>query len=88
VVVRVRPADVPAADARLVELRDRYEAQFAALVRALPLPRRTDRRVLRMMLLGALNWSQNWYRADGGSSPRAIARQFTALLRQGLETAA
>jgi hypothetical protein len=40
------------------------------------------------MLLGALNWAQNWYRPDGASTPRSIARQFTALLRQGLETSA
>ncbi|MBL8340768.1 MAG: TetR family transcriptional regulator [Rubrivivax sp.] len=88
VVVRVRPADVPGAAARLVAQRDRYEALWAALVAALPLPRRTDRRALRLMLLGALNWAQNWYRADGTSSPRALARQFTALLRQNQEITA
>lgn len=86
VVVRVRPADVPGAADRLVAQRDRYEALWTALVAALPLPRRTDRRALRLMLLGALNWAQNWYRADGGSSPRVLARQFTALLRQGQES--
>ena len=81
VVVRVRPADVPGAASRLVAPRDRYEALWAALVGALPLPRRTDRRALRLMLLGALNWAQNWYRPDGGSSPRVLARQFVALFR-------
>jgi AcrR family transcriptional regulator len=86
VVVRVRPADVPGAADRLVAPRDRYEALWAGLVAALPLPRRTDRRTLRLMLLGALNWAQNWYRADGSSSPRVLARQFTALLRQSRET--
>jgi AcrR family transcriptional regulator len=88
VVVRVRPAEVPDAAPRLVAQRDRYEALWVALIAALPLPRRTDRKTLRLMLLGALNWSQNWYRTGGGSSPRALARQFTALLRQGLETPA
>lgn len=88
VVVRVRPADVPAAAPRLVALRDRYEALWAALVGALPLPRPTDHKALRLMLLGALNWTQNWYRADGGASPRVLARRFNALLRQGLETPA
>ncbi|MFO1293157.1 MAG: TetR/AcrR family transcriptional regulator [Rubrivivax sp.] len=88
VVVRVFPLDVPGADARLVRLRDRYEALWRALVAALPLRRRGDRRALRLMLLGALNWSQHWYRAGGAQSPRAIARQFTALLRQGQETPA
>ncbi|MBL8344982.1 MAG: TetR family transcriptional regulator [Rubrivivax sp.] len=82
VVVRVRPADVPAAADRLVAQRDRYEALWSALVAALPLARRTDRKALRLMLLGALNWAQNWYRADGTSSPRTLARQFTALVHQ------
>mgnify|MGYP001764076628 CR=1 FL=1 len=86
VVVRVRPSDVQGAADRLVAQRDRYEALWAGLVAALPLPRRTDRRTLRLMLLGALNWSQNWYRADGGASPRVLARQFIALLRQGPES--
>lgn len=88
VVVRVRPADSAAANTRLIELRDRYEAQFAALIKALPLPRRTDRRVLRLMLLGAMNWAQFWYRPGGSATPRSLARQFTALIRQGLETPA
>jgi len=86
VVVRVRPADAPAAQARLVALRDEYEALLAGLVKALPLRRGSDRRALRMMLLGALNWSRTWYR-DGGThtTPRAIARQFVSLLRQSQE---
>ncbi len=88
VVVRVRPADVSGASAHLVRERDRYEALWVDLIRHLPLARRTDRKALRLMLLGALNWAQNWYRPDGSSSPRAIARQFTALLRLGTETPA
>jgi len=88
VVVRVRPADVSEAGTRLVHDRDRYETLWAGLAGALPLPRRTDRKALRLMLLGALNWAPNWYRLDGPASPRSIARQFTALLRQGTETPA
>lgn len=88
VVVRVRPADLNEAGAQLVQDRDRYEALWAGLAGALPLPRRTDRKALRLLLLGALNWAPNWYRLDGPSSPRSIARQFTALLRQGTESTA
>ncbi len=87
VVVRVRPADVPVAHASLIELRNRYEDLFADLIRALPLARSTDRRVLRLMLVGAMNWSQTWYRPGGRFNPRAIARKFIALLRQGQEVA-
>jgi AcrR family transcriptional regulator len=83
VVIRVRPGDVPAANKRLIALRDEYEALLAKLVQELPLPRGTDRRTLRLMLLGALNWSQTWYRS-GRDSPRTIARRFVALLQSPL----
>jgi AcrR family transcriptional regulator len=83
VVIRVRPADVPGAAQRLVRLRDAYERIYRELVAALPLPRGTDKKALRLMLLGALNWSQSWYRPEG-SSPRAIARCFVGLLRASL----
>lgn len=83
VVIRVRPADVPAVAPSLVALRDRYEEIFVGLVAALPLRRGTDRRSLRLMLLGALNWSQTWYRA-GRDDARAIGREFVALLRHGV----
>jgi AcrR family transcriptional regulator len=84
VVVRVRPADVPPAAGRLVDQRDRYEALWTALTDALPLTgaaRKSDRKALRLMLLGALNWAPTWYRADGGTSPRTLARQFISQVR-------
>ena len=80
VVIRVRPSDVPAVAAQLVRLRDGYERLLVELVDALPLARTIDRRSLRLLLLGALNWSQTWYR-PGRDDPRAIARNFVTLLR-------
>ncbi len=88
VVIRVRPTDALAVQADLVRLRNRYEAIFVELLQALPLPRGTDRHALRLMLMGALNWSQTWYRPDGRFNPRTIARKFVALLRQGQEVEA
>ena len=82
VVVRVRPAELGRAADRLVRERDRYEALWVALIRALPMPPGTDRRSLRLLLLGALNWSPHWYRAQGPATPRRIARRFLALLRR------
>lgn len=82
VVVRVRPADVPAVAPTLVALRERYETVFTSLVGALPLQPSIDRRGLRLMLLGALNWSQTWYR-PGRDDAQAIAAEFVALLRHG-----
>ena len=80
VVIRVRPSDVPAVAAHLVALRDRYERLFVDLVADLPVRRGVDRRSLRLMLLGALNWTQNWYH-PGRDDPGAIARRFVSLLR-------
>jgi AcrR family transcriptional regulator len=68
----------------LVALRDGYEALFAGLLAELPLPPDTDRRQLRLMLLGALNWSHTWYR-PGSTPPQGIARQFVGFLRRGLD---
>jgi AcrR family transcriptional regulator len=84
VVIRVRPSDAPAAEPELVQLRDSYERRFARLVAALPLARPTDRSALRLMLMGALNWSQTWYRKGGGSAPERIARRFVGLLKTNL----
>ena len=82
VVIRVLPQDVPKAAARLVKLRDGYDRLFAELVAALPLPPETDRQSFRLLLLGALNWSQHWFRESGRNSPRTIARSFLKLLRE------
>ena len=57
---------------------------FSQAIQDLPLPPRTDRRALRLMLLGALNWSQTWYR-PGKDSPQALARRFVRLLRDPME---
>ena len=84
VVIRVRPTDVPSVAQHLIELRDRYERVFTELVQALPVRAGTDRRSLRLLLLGALNWSQTWYRPHR-DDPRTIARHFVALLRRPLE---
>ena len=87
VVIRVRPIDAPAAESELVALRDSYEKRFARLVAALPLARPTDRTLLRLMLVGALNWSQTWYREERGTSPEKIARRFVGLLKANLAAA-
>jgi AcrR family transcriptional regulator len=80
VLIRVLPEDVPPVAARLRALRSAYEEIYRKRITALPLPAGTDRRTLRLMLLGALNWSHFWYREDGRDSPRAIARRFLRLL--------
>jgi AcrR family transcriptional regulator len=84
VIVRVLPQDAGEVSGRLIALRDEYEGRFVRLVDDLALPAASDRRNLRLLLLGALNWSQIWYRPDG-DTPAAIARQFTGYFRRALE---
>lgn len=81
VVIRVRPDDVPAVAPQLVAMRDGYERLFAGLIAALPSRRDRDPKSLRLLLLGALNWSQTWYR-PGQDDPHVIARRFVGLLRE------
>lgn len=71
----------------ITRMRDEYEAIFAGLLGNLMLPKGTDRHALRLMLLGAMNWSFTWYR-DGAESPERIARKFLAMLRTRLDTGA
>ncbi len=57
-------------------MRDDYERVFVDLVADLPLRPGVDRRSLRLMLLGALNWSQTWYRPgrdDPARDRRAVS---------------
>ncbi len=70
---------------RVTAMRDDYEAIFERLLKDLGLRRGTDRTSLRLMLLGAMNWSHSWY-SPGGKTPTAIARQFVGFLREGLDT--
>lgn len=83
VVIRVRPDDAPAVAAQLTALRDGYERTFATAIETLPMPNRADRRTLKLVLLGALNWSPIWYR-PGGATPQVLARRFVRLVRDGL----
>ena len=82
VLIRVLPNDVAPAAARLAELRDEYEDQFAALIGALPLTNGADRKALRLMLIGALNWSRFWFTSPGRDTPRSLARKFVGFLKE------
>ncbi|MDQ6629011.1 MAG: TetR/AcrR family transcriptional regulator [Pseudomonadota bacterium] len=84
VVIRIRPSDAPAVAAELTALRDSYEARWNHLIAGLPLERSVHRGDLRLFLLGALNWSQTWYRAEGGMSPTRIARRFVGLMKASM----
>lgn len=84
VMIRVLPPEGGKVAQRLLELRDRYEARFRGLIDALALPEGADRRYLRLLLMGGLNWSHVWYH-PGGDTPSAIAHWMIDLLRQRLD---
>jgi AcrR family transcriptional regulator len=85
VIVRVTPADVADVAADLRQLRHGYEERFRALIDALALAPGTNRTLVRLMLLGALNHTQTWFkRGAGKADAAAIARQFIATLREGV----
>ena len=68
----------------MTRMRDDYEAIFTGLLDDLPLPPRTDRHNLRLMLMGAMNWSFTWYR-QGAETPAHIAAKFVRALRRKLD---
>jgi TetR/AcrR family transcriptional regulator, cholesterol catabolism regulator len=86
VMIRVLPPEGGKVAERLLELRDRYEARFRVLIDALALPEPADRRYLRLLLMGGLNWSHVWYH-PGGDTPAIIAHRMIDLLRQRLDRA-
>ena len=64
--------------------RAAYEHVFKTLVDALPLREGTDRSLLRLFLLGGMNWVYLWYR-EGKRSPRDIAAAMVHMLRNGVQ---
>ncbi len=84
VIISVRPDNVPEVADELRALRDKYESRMRAQIDDLPLPEGTDRHLLRLMLIGAANWTQFWYR-PGGQTPQEIGATMISLLRQPLD---
>jgi len=72
--------------ARVIALRDEYEKIFVGLIDDLPLRKGTDRRYLRLIVLGALSWTLFWFKKEG-DSPATIAKQMLRLMRFGVEEA-
>lgn len=72
----------PAVQAEVVALKDRYEAMWQKALKDLKQAGliTDDSHVARLFLMGALNWTVQWYRPDGGKSVAQIARQLSSLL--------
>jgi AcrR family transcriptional regulator len=84
VMIRTLPQEAGEVGPRIRDLRRDYEQRFRNLIGDLTLPPEIDRHYLRLLLFGALNWSQVWYRS-GGDSPKIVARRFLDTLRMQLD---
>jgi len=72
----------PANRRRVIALKDRYDALWQAVLDELGRAGRVggDAQLARLLVLGAVNWSAQWYRPGGRLSLDQIAAQTTRLL--------
>jgi AcrR family transcriptional regulator len=76
----------PALQRRLNRERDAYEDRLRLLIADLDLPLGVDRTLLRLALIGALNWMRVWYRPDGRASVAEITHHLVhQILRRNLD---
>lgn len=68
---------------RTTPYRRAYENIFRDLIDALPLSEQADRSLLRLFLLGGMNWACLWYR-KGLRSPESIADLMLEMVRRGV----
>ena len=68
--------------AEVVTLKDRDEAMWQKALKDLKRAGliADDSRVARLLLLGALNWTVQWYRPDGSESVERIAQQLSGFV--------
>ncbi|MEM8902543.1 MAG: TetR/AcrR family transcriptional regulator [Actinomycetota bacterium] len=78
VIVSVLPENVPELVDELRDAREGYEDRWRGLIGDLDLP--VDATVFRLLVLGAANSTQLWYR-EGRRSPSEIARTLVAIAR-------
>jgi AcrR family transcriptional regulator len=82
------PTDLPrlsrAIREKLAGESDSYEMILRDLIGQIPIPAKTSRSLVRLQILGALNWTRVWFKPDQ-SSAQEIARQFVRTLRYGLD---
>jgi AcrR family transcriptional regulator len=67
--------------------RDAYEDVIKGLISELPLKPEVNRTLLRLQLLGAMNWVYVWYHS-GKLEPQQIAEQMIEMLRCGVASQA
>lgn len=70
------------AQAEVVAFKDRYEAMWQDMLKDLKRAGliADDSPVARLFLMGALNWTVQWYRPDGAKSIDQLARQLATFV--------
>jgi len=77
------PEERPELNEKLKADRNEYEQRFRALIDALPLREGHDRALMRLQLLGSLNWVPVWFDPARGVPPSQVAESFVRTLRDG-----
>ena len=80
VMLGVTPDSAPEIKKELTKLRDGYERMFAQLIRELPLPSKIDKTLYRLMVIGAINSTQLWYK-KGKYSPTEIGQYYFSMFK-------
>jgi AcrR family transcriptional regulator len=82
VVVRDWHTLSPPSRDKVIALRDKYENHIGCVLNEVAeaglIPK--DTRLLRLLLLGALNWTVQWYRPDGDLTVNELADGFLSLV--------
>ncbi len=81
VMVRVLPHNVEGLEDELATLRNDYEKMFTDIIDELPLKKNVNRKLFRLMLLGALNSTKDWYK-EGGEAPSEIGESYVSFLKE------
>jgi len=61
-----------------------YDQLFATAMASGELDRSIDRSALRMLVIGAINWTPEWYHADGTSTPDEVGDLLVRLIVRGV----
>jgi AcrR family transcriptional regulator len=73
VAVRLRPT--------LIKARHEYDDIFKSIIESLPLSPTINRKLMRLQILGALNWTPYWFK-EGKTGVDQIARHLILMIRQ------
>ncbi|MEE9426157.1 MAG: TetR/AcrR family transcriptional regulator [Methylococcales bacterium] len=84
VMIGVLPDKAPEIQHELTTLRDGYETIFVDIINSLPLKNDVDKKLLRLMIMGAINSTQTWYHM-GDTEPKEIGREFIRYIRESTE---